>query len=115
MASTSFFLKNSGRQTWCLMSRPPRVTDADLDALPACPAEHSAGGAAKQVVEQRPIVIEERPQQVRYGEGDILPVAVGQDVLLFGNPLLDSLEATVAAGLDLQLWQAWGQSGEAQQ
>lgn len=72
-----------------------------IDPLLACPAEHGAGGAAKQVIEQGPVVVEERPQQVRHGKGDMLPVAVGQDVLLFGNPLLGGLEATTAAGLGL--------------
>jgi hypothetical protein len=50
--------------------------------------EHGAGGAAKQVIEQWPVVVEERPQQVRHGEGDMLPVAVRQNVLLLCNPLL---------------------------
>lgn len=78
-----------------------RVEDTHFDILLAGPAEHGAGGAAEQVVEQGPVVVEERPQQMRHGEGDVLPVAVGQDVLLFGNPLLGSLEATAAAGLGL--------------
>lgn len=43
----------------------------------------------------------QRSQQMWHGEGDVLPVAVGQDVLLFGNPLLGSLEATTATGLGL--------------
>lgn len=60
-----------------------------------------AGGAAEDVVEQRPVAIEERPPQVRHGEGDMLPVAVGQDVLLFGNPLLGTFETATAAGLGL--------------
>lgn len=72
--------------------------DADLDAQLARVPEHGTGGAAKQVVEQRPVVVEERPQQVRHGEGDVLPVAVGQNVLLFGDPLLGALEAAAAAG-----------------
>lgn len=75
-----------------------RTKDTDFDPLLARPAEHGAGGAAKQVIEQGPVVIEERPQQVRHGEGDVLPVAVGQDVLLLGNPLLGGLEAAAAAG-----------------
>ncbi len=75
-----------------------RAEDTDFDTLLACPAEHGAGGAAKQFIKQRPVVVEERPQQMRHGEGDVLPVAVGQDVLLFGNPLLGGLEATAAAG-----------------
>ena len=75
-----------------------RTEDTDFDPLLACPAEHGASGAAKQVIEQRPVIVEERPQQVRHGKRDVLPVAVGQDVLLFGDPLLSGLEATAAAG-----------------
>ncbi len=75
--------------------------DADLDTLPAGPAEHGTGGTAKQVVEQGPVVVEKRPQQVGHGKRDVLPVAVGQDVLLLGNPLLGGLEAATAAGLGL--------------
>ncbi|MNG55990.1 hypothetical protein D3C79_140620 [compost metagenome] len=75
--------------------------DADFDAQLACVLEHGAGGAAKQVIEQRPVVVEERPQQVRHGEGDVLPVEVGQDVLLFGNPLFGAFEAATAASLGL--------------
>ncbi len=75
--------------------------DTNLDAQLAGVPEHGAGGAAKQVVEQRPVIVEERPQQVRHGEGDVLPVAVRQNVLLLGNPLLGALEAAAAAGLGL--------------
>lgn len=77
-----------------------RAKNADFDTLLACPAEHGAGGAAKQVIEKGPVVVEERPQQVRYGKGDVLPVAVREDVLLFGNPLLGGLEATTASGFE---------------
>ena len=62
--------------------------NADLDPLFACPAEHGAGGTEKQVIEQGPVIVEKRPEQVRHSKSDVLPVAVGQDVLLFGNPLL---------------------------
>lgn len=78
-----------------------RAEDPHFDALLACPAEHGTGGAAKQVVEQGPVVVEERPDQMRHGKRDVLPVAVGQDVLLFGDPLLGGLEATTAAGFGL--------------
>lgn len=78
-----------------------RTEDTDFDAQLARVPEHGAGGAAKQVVEQRPVVVEERPQQVGHGESDVLPVAVGQNVLLFGNPLLGAFEAAAAAGLGL--------------
>ena len=73
--------------------------DTDLNTLPACPLQHGAGGAAEQVVEQGPVVAEEGPQQVGHGKGDVLPVAVGQHVLLFGYPLLGGLHAAGAAGL----------------
>ncbi len=92
--------------------------DPLFDTLLACPAEHGLSGAAKQVVKQGPVVVEERPQQMGHSKGDMLPVAVGQDVLLFGNPLLGGLEAQLLQALDLQLWQKkreWVQSGEAQQ
>ena len=75
-----------------------RAKEANFEPLLARPAEHGAGGAAKQLIEQGPVVVEERPQQVRHGKRDVLPVAVGQDVLLFGDPLLSGLEATAAAG-----------------
>lgn len=38
---------------------------------------------------------------MRHGKRNVLPVAVGQDVLLFGDPLLGGLEATTAAGFGL--------------
>jgi len=78
-----------------------RTKDAHFDTLPAGPAEHGTGGTAKQVVEQGPVVVEKRPQQVRHGKRDVLPVAIGQDVLLLGNPLLGGLEAATATGLGL--------------
>ena len=95
-----------------------RAKYADFNTLLARPAEHGAGGTAKQVIEQGPVVVEERPEQVRHGKGDMLPVAVGQDVLLFGNPLLVALRPQLLQAFDLQLWQKkreWVQSGEAQQ
>jgi hypothetical protein len=75
--------------------------DADFDAQLARVSEHGTSGAAKQVVEQRSVVVEEWPQQVGHGEGDVLPVAVGQDMLLLGDPLLGAFEATAAAGFGL--------------
>ena len=42
-----------------------RAEDADLDAQLARVPEQGAGGAAEQVIEQGPVIIEERPQQVR--------------------------------------------------
>lgn len=70
-----------------------------LNALFTGPLQHGAGGAAEQVVEQGPVVVKERPEQVWHGEGDVLPLAVGQNVLLLSNPLLGGLHAAGAAGL----------------
>ncbi len=75
--------------------------DADLHALPAGPAEHGAGGGAEQGVEERPVVVKKRPQQVGHGKGDVLPVAVGENVALLRHPLLGGFEAAGAAGLRL--------------
>lgn len=36
-----------------------------------------------------------------HGEGDVLPLAVGQNLLLLSNPLLSGLHAAGAAGLKL--------------
>lgn len=62
------------------------------------PPEHGTGGGAEQGVKQGPVVIEKRPQQMGHGEGDMLPVAVGEDVALLRHPLLRGFEATGAAG-----------------
>lgn len=73
--------------------------DTDLQALFAGPPEHDAGGRAEQGVEEWPVVVEEGPQQVGHGEGDVLPVAVGKDMTLLRHTLLRSFEAAGAAGL----------------
>lgn len=62
--------------------------NTDLHALLAGPPEHGAGGRTEESVEQGPVVIEKGPQQVGHGKGDVLPVAVGQNMLLLCNPLL---------------------------
>lgn len=72
---------------------------ADLNALFTRPLQHGAGGAAKQLIEQGPVVVKERPEQVGHGECDVLPLAVGQDVLLLSNPLLRRFHAAGTAGL----------------
>lgn len=72
---------------------------ADLNALFTCPLKHGAGGASEQVIEQGPVIVKERPEQVWHGKSDVLPLAVGQDVLLLSNPLLGGLHAAGAAGL----------------
>lgn len=73
-----------------------RAKDAHFDPLPTDPAEHGASGTAEQIIEQWPVIVEKRPQQMGHGKRDVLPVAVGQDVLLLGD-----LEATTTAGLEL--------------
>lgn len=40
-----------------------RAEDTHFDPLPAGPAGHGAGGTAEQLVEQRPVVVEEWAQQ----------------------------------------------------
>ncbi len=56
--------------------------DASLDTELASVPEHGAGSAAKKVVEQEPIFVEERPQQMRHSKGDMLPVAEGVAVFV---------------------------------
>lgn len=72
--------------------------DTDLNTLFTRPPEYSPGGSPEQGVEEWPVVVEEGPQQVGHGEGDMLPVAVGKDMTLLRHPLLRSFEATGAAG-----------------
>nr|WP_272516050.1 MULTISPECIES: hypothetical protein [unclassified Providencia] len=50
--------------------------------------EHSTRCTAKESVEQGPIIVEERPKQVRHGESDVLPLAIWQNMPLLSNPLL---------------------------
>lgn len=73
--------------------------DTDLQTQFACPPDGGAGGGAEQGVEKWPVVVEEGPQQVGHGEGDMLPVTVGKDMTLLRHPLLCSFEAAGAAGL----------------
>ncbi|OAT38275.1 hypothetical protein M988_3782 [Hafnia paralvei ATCC 29927] len=72
--------------------------DADLHALFAGPSQHGAGCSPEQGIEQGPVVVEEGPQQVGHGEGDVLPVAVGKDVALLRHPLLCGFDAAGTAG-----------------
>ena len=73
--------------------------DADLDAQLARVPEQGAGDTAEQLVEQGPVIAEKGPQQVWHGKGDVLPFAVGQDVLLLSDPLLGGLHAAGTTGL----------------
>ena len=72
--------------------------DTDLHALFAGPPEHGPGGSTEQDIEQGPVVVKEGPEQVGQGEGDMLPVAVGQNMLLLCNPLLRGFMTAGAAG-----------------
>ena len=75
--------------------------NTDFNTQLARVPEHGAGRTAKQRVEQRPVVVKEWPEQVGHGEGDVLPVAVGQDVLLCCNQLPGGFEAATAASFGL--------------
>lgn len=72
--------------------------DTDLHTLFAGPPEHGAGGSPEQGIKQGPVVVEERPQQMGHGEGDMLPFAVGKYVALLRYPQLRGFEAAGAAG-----------------
>ncbi len=73
--------------------------NADLNSLLTGPLQHCPGGATEHVVEQGPVVVKKRPQQVWHGKSDVLPFAVGQNVLLLSNPLFGGLHAAGAACL----------------
>nr|WP_252186002.1 hypothetical protein [Escherichia coli] len=53
--------------------------DADYRVLFAGQAEHGPGGSAEQNIEQGPVVVKKGP---RHGKGNVLSVAVGEDVAL---------------------------------
>lgn len=72
--------------------------DTGLHPLAAGPPEHGACGSAKQGIEQGPVVVEKGPQKMGHGEGDMLPVAVGQNVALLCNPLLRGFKTAGTAG-----------------
>lgn len=77
-----------------------QVTEyADFNTLFTCPREHGAGDAAEQVIEQGLVIVKERPYRVWHGKSDVLPFAVGQNVLLLSNPLLSGLHTAGAADL----------------
>lgn len=71
-------------------------TDFEPNAL--CVFEHGAGCAAKELVEQGPVIVEERPKQVGHSEGDMLPLAIWQNMALLGDPLFGAFEPTGTAG-----------------
>jgi hypothetical protein len=49
------------------------------------------------VAEQRPVTGEGGPEFVGHSESDVLPFAVGQNVLLLSNPLLRGFHTAGAA------------------
>lgn len=74
-------------------------------------AHLSMARVAAQHIQQRQVVTEEEPEQVRYGKRDVLPVAVGEDMRLLRNSLL-------LQTFEPHLWQKkqeWEQPGEEQQ
>lgn len=71
--------------------------NANLHTLSAGPAQHGAGGRTEESVKQWPVVVKERPQQMGHRKGDVLPVAVGEDIALLGHPLLRGFEAAGVA------------------
>lgn len=64
----------------------------------AGPPEHGAGGSPEERIQQRPVIIEKGPQDMRHDKRDVLPVAVGKDMALLRNPLLCGFKSATAAG-----------------
>ena len=60
--------------------------------------EHGTGSTAKKLVEQGPVIVEERPKQVGHGENDMLPFTIWQYMALLGDPLFGTFEATRTTG-----------------
>lgn len=61
------------------------------------PFQQGIGGASEEFIEQVPVIGKGGPEFIRHGEGDVLPFAIGQYVLLLSNPLLGGFHATGAA------------------
>lgn len=72
--------------------------NTDLHALSAGPSEHGAGGCTEQGIEQGPVIVEKGPQDMGHGEGNVLPVAVRQNMNLLRSPLLCGFETAGTAG-----------------
>ena len=72
--------------------------DTDFEPKASGVFEHSTCCTAKELVEQGPIIVEERPKQMRHREGDMLPFAVWQNMAFLCAPLFGALEATGTAG-----------------
>ncbi len=61
------------------------------------PFQQGISGTSEEVIEQVPVVGKGGPESIGHGEGNVLPFAVGQYVLLLSNPLLGGFHATGAA------------------
>ena len=72
--------------------------DTDFESKASGMFEHSTRCTAKELVEQGPIIVEERPKQMGHGEGNMLPFAVRQNMALLGDPLFGAFETTGTAG-----------------
>ena len=72
--------------------------DTDFESKATSMFEHGSGGTAKESIEQRPVVVEKRPKQVRHGEGNVLPFAIRQNMPLLGNPLFGAFHPASTAG-----------------
>ncbi|OCJ28939.1 hypothetical protein A6U95_28275 [Serratia sp. 14-2641] len=59
--------------------------------------QQGIGGTSEEFIEQGPVVGKGGPEFIGHGEGNVLPFAVGKDVLLLNNPLLGGFHATGAA------------------
>ena len=61
------------------------------------PFQQGIGGTGKEFIEQGPVVGKGGPEFIGHGESNVLPFAVGENMLLLSNPLLGGFHATGAA------------------
>lgn len=86
---------------------------ADLNALYIWPLQHGAFGTAKQVVEQGPFIVKERPEPVWYGKSQSGRTCCCSAIHCSVDFMPQALQA-----FDVQLWhkkRVWVQPGEARQ
>lgn len=76
------------------VERMQGAKNTDLHALSAGPS----GGCTEQGIEQGPVIVGKGPQDMGHGEGNVLPVAVRQNMNLLRSPLLCGFETAGAAG-----------------
>lgn len=70
---------------------------ANFDIEFFSPFQQRVVGTGKKLIQQRPVKIKRRPEFIGHGEGDVLPFAVRQDVLLPSNPLPGGFHAAGTA------------------